>query len=604
MWKDSETELDLLDFDYLIEITKDIINNKDLSPCSIGIYGNWGSRKSSLMEMIEKDLSKNKDVLCLKFNGWLFEGYDDAKSSLMISIVNAIEENRTLEGKAKTLVSNLIKNINFFKVASKGVKYGLDYMLTGGLGMAADLTMQTVLSKTKEFGKEIKSEDIEQTISTLSDSRLLKENISDFQNDFKELLSLTKIENLVVFIDELDRCSHETILDTLEVMRLFLFAEGTSFVIGADERQIMYAIKRKFPDHHDQGIDIGKEYLEKLIQYPIKIPQLSGQEVEFYITSLQFQRILDDAEYEKLMSFIRSEKKANFLNYRISYETIDANLPKIAKKVKSVIALSKQISSVLAQQLRGNPRHCKRFLNSLSMRMKMSDYKSLDINERILAKIMILEYFKPELYREIGVLQSNENGLPTEVNLWENEKLEDLIKLQVWKSDDWVNNWFRTEPKLGQVNLQPYYHMTRESLDSSAQFGNTNFSNQVLKIIEDLSSGSDVKKNSAIEESKTRSPFERIEILKFLIKQIESSSEIDDFKFKTILEFSQEFNQLHSETLSYLKRIPSKQVGFSMIPRVEAFAKKINKATEIAEILKIWSKENIALSKFITPSKK
>lgn len=58
---------------------------------------------------------------------------------------------------------------------------------------------------------------------------------------------MSKVENVVVFIDELDRCQPDTILEVFEAMRLFLFVEGTSFIIGADERLIQYAIKSKYP---------------------------------------------------------------------------------------------------------------------------------------------------------------------------------------------------------------------------------------------------------------------------------------------------------------------------------------------------------------------
>lgn len=63
-------------------------------------------------------------------------------------------------------------------------------------------------------------------------------------------------------------------------------------MIGADERHIQYAVKRKFKDIQGIEYDIGKEYLEKLIQYPIKIPRLNAREVEFYIACLFLEKHL------------------------------------------------------------------------------------------------------------------------------------------------------------------------------------------------------------------------------------------------------------------------------------------------------------------------
>ena len=75
MWRDSETELDYLDFDYLIETVSNIIKNDDLLPSTIGVYGDWGSGKSSLINMSIASLKDNKDTECIYFNGWLFEDY-------------------------------------------------------------------------------------------------------------------------------------------------------------------------------------------------------------------------------------------------------------------------------------------------------------------------------------------------------------------------------------------------------------------------------------------------------------------------------------------------------------------------------------------------
>ena len=103
--------------------------------------------------------------------------------------------------------------------------------------------------------------------------------IKSFRKEFQKLLKKSKVENVVVFIDELDRCLPDTVLEVFEAMRLFLFVEGMSFVIGADERLIQYAIRSKYKEVPGNNLDIGKEYLEKVIQYPITIPQLNHAEV-------------------------------------------------------------------------------------------------------------------------------------------------------------------------------------------------------------------------------------------------------------------------------------------------------------------------------------
>ena len=109
MWKDSETKIDFLDFDYLTKTVVDIIKDNNLTPSSIGIFGDWGSGKSSLIELCIEELSQDKDILCLKFNGWLFEGYEDAKTALIGTILDRIDKEKTLTGKAKELLVRLYK---------------------------------------------------------------------------------------------------------------------------------------------------------------------------------------------------------------------------------------------------------------------------------------------------------------------------------------------------------------------------------------------------------------------------------------------------------------------------------------------------------------
>jgi predicted KAP-like P-loop ATPase len=101
MWSDNETHSDFIDFKHLIDASKTILDNDQLLPCSIGIYGDWGGGKSSLMNMIETTYENEKDILVIKFNGWLFEGYEDTKTVLLGRILDEVIKGRKLSEKAK-----------------------------------------------------------------------------------------------------------------------------------------------------------------------------------------------------------------------------------------------------------------------------------------------------------------------------------------------------------------------------------------------------------------------------------------------------------------------------------------------------------------------
>lgn len=98
MWPDHETTIDLLGIKHLKDAVLDIVKNDTLLPATIGIFGDWGSGKSSLIKMITKELESEENILILDFNGWLFESYDDAKSALMETIVDELIQ-KTPSGK-------------------------------------------------------------------------------------------------------------------------------------------------------------------------------------------------------------------------------------------------------------------------------------------------------------------------------------------------------------------------------------------------------------------------------------------------------------------------------------------------------------------------
>lgn len=599
MWKDSETNIDLLDFDYLIGVTKNIITNDELSPSSIGVYGDWGSGKSSLIEMTLKDLESEDDYLCLKFNGWLFEGYEDAKTALIGTILDEINKKKQPAGKAKEAIERLYSNIDFFKLASKGVKYGLDFLLTGGVGTVADITMQSIASKVKEKAEDVSSDDIKEVLTKTLKSDDIRKSLKSFNKDFSDLLKETKIKRLVVFIDELDRCNPDTILETFEAIRLFLFTQGTSFIIGADERQVMYAVRKKFPEIKGNRIDIGKEYLEKIIQYPVKIPQLGIKEVQFYIMCLLLKHELKEKS-TAVLELIHEKRKKEFLNFSMSYSLIEGKFTEIEDKLKEVIALSNQLSAVLSKGLNGNPRHCKRFLNSLSMRLTMAKVKEIELDKKVLSKLMLLEYFKDSVFKELGEMQTLEKGFPNEIKLLEMDEWDSIEKLKIWKDDDWVKDWIKIEPKLSEIDLQPYFYFSRESLQLRISSDNQQLSIEAEKTLKDLLSGSDSARRGAIKKSKQISAYEAIQIQKAIITEIEIASNISLELIKSLTNWGITKEELFSETIICLGAVPSSNIKLSFIPQIKEFGEKSGKVQEIKELFEKWNKENPKLETAIS----
>lgn len=65
----------------------------------------------------------------------------------------------------------------------------------------------------------------------------LRTNIQEFHLNFEQLIDETKIKKVLVCIDDLDRCSYDTVIGTLEAIKLFLFASGINLLRMSSQAQ-------------------------------------------------------------------------------------------------------------------------------------------------------------------------------------------------------------------------------------------------------------------------------------------------------------------------------------------------------------------------------
>src|ERR1700730_9475486 len=124
---DNETKVDLLNNEAIATTIVKLLRDRPDQPVTVGVHGDWGAGKSSVLEMIEAGFEGEGKVLCLKFNGWRFQGFEDAKIALIEGIVTGLVEKRPLLTKAGEAVKAVFRRIDWLKVAKKA----------GGLAFAA-----------------------------------------------------------------------------------------------------------------------------------------------------------------------------------------------------------------------------------------------------------------------------------------------------------------------------------------------------------------------------------------------------------------------------------------------------------------------------------
>ena len=590
MWKDSETELDFLNFNYLVEQVVEIAKDENLSPATIGIYGDWGSGKSSLMKMVKKvlDADADKKTLTVEFNGWLFEGYEDAKTALCGTILDEMKNNETLFAQGKEKIKELLKKVDWGKLLSKTAKFGVDYMLTGGIGAFTELTLAGIISSIKQKAGDISEAEIKTFIDSLKSEANRRAEIKNFRESFKDVFEKCKGERLVVFIDELDRCAPETVLDIFEAIRLFLYVPGTTFIIGADERLVSYAVKTKYQDIPGHEIDISKEYLEKLVQYPVKIPQLNEHEVLQYITCLLLQN--EDLDMGNLVS----ELSRKDIHDDLTIETVtNVTHKEPTEGIKDAFDLANQIYSPLAELMKGNPRHCKRFFNTLMMRISMAARRGVTLQKTILAKLMLAEYYKPSFFNVL-MMQESTNELK-QLELGNEEATYAILK--IWSKDEWVKKWAKGKPLLSDIkNLPEYFYFSRESRKLYSSMSEI-LSTEAKKILQDLLGSSESIRSKALESVSKLAQAEQVLISNAHFDELVKEETIDPDKFRGYLELVSA-QECQNEAISKIKALPVDRITPGLVGQMTAFVKKLDesKKSELKAYLLKNNKLTVAVS--------
>jgi formylglycine-generating enzyme required for sulfatase activity len=388
---DRPTLHDSLDFVSYCDTLVDILRNPATrTPLTVGLFGAWGSGKTSLMRMVKNEIDQTAITTCRTawFNAWKYDREDALWRAFVLRVLDALrpldtdgtpfakeelgETQKTLVEELDHLEESVYRSVEWEEVG----RWTLDWAkaLRGTAEGAAEIALSFVpgakplvdlLTKTSKsvtgkdheaiaeaFRREVKLRRLEQLRS-----------LEQFEREFQTLLDRHIVAHegrLIVFVDDLDRCLPEKAIQVLEAIKLFLDVPGCVFVLGLDEEAIIEAVHTRY-----EGKVKARQYLEKIIQLPFLLPPIEAARMRGFVDSL------------------------------VPY------LP------------DHRCSQVFAEGLFPNPRQVKRTINIFLLLWKLSQQKLPEAVRPVrLAKVVAIQHSSPSFYalaREVpGVLRDLE----------------------------------------------------------------------------------------------------------------------------------------------------------------------------------------------------
>ena len=267
-----EKAISICDF-LQLENNKELLEKNNL----IAIYGSWGIGKSCLMKTIQSNLPQNK-FETIWFNTWKYEKDDNLSYSLLKFITKD-------------------KSINKIKKDGKAI-LETGYSILKSMARGIDINLGIINIKPGEAIDEVQKLD-EERIKDIESSKCLWEKMDEFEEEYSKLTFNNK--KIVVFLDDLDRCESENIINLISSIKLLLSVnKNIIFIIGIDKEAVTLALQNKYNNDFNKA----DEYLEKI--FPINFSMNNNINVENFEDGIVKIMNINHEDSKKIVDFLNS----------------------------------------------------------------------------------------------------------------------------------------------------------------------------------------------------------------------------------------------------------------------------------------------------------
>ncbi|MGW1837134.1 P-loop NTPase fold protein [Streptomyces sp. NPDC002067] len=297
-----------------------LVASRPATPFTLAVDAGWGMGKSSLMRLVDAELTAQPEVHTVWYNAWTSTGAD-ALEGLIKSVLMRFDRRVLRRGLQRATEQRALW---------RAVR-AVTTVAAGPLGVAGLVDeLWKSLSVNSQARNEMRT--------------AIGELVGEWAQRPGELRRM-----LVVFIDDLDRCSEETVLAVCEAVKVYLDVPGLAFVVGCDRSAMG-------PNGLLRDLSpAGSAFMEKIFQTSFRIPAPDGRGVEEYIRwcarTAGVAPLLDDA-----------------------------------------------LVKLLAQRSARNPRRIKRLVNGFVLEATLNPVWR-DFGPDAVLRTLLLQYFYPDFYR-------------------------------------------------------------------------------------------------------------------------------------------------------------------------------------------------------------
>lgn len=485
LFDDNPAALDLLGFDAVVVPVLAALRQPDLDPITVGVHAPWGAGKSTLLGLLEA-AAKDEPWIVVRVNPWEFDDQLDVKGTLIAAVLETLEDRLGTDETIKKKLDSLFRRISWSRV---------------GLAVAKGaLTMQWDPEKLVDAFNPHEEEG--------------PRSLAQFRAEFGGLLSdLDEVHRVVVLVDDLDRCMPSAVIATLEAIKLFLSVRTMAFVIAADRDMVENAIAAEIGTSR-RGDYFARHYLEKIVQLPVSLPQLSPADTEAYI-GLLLARAANPEGFQALVDHCAERRRAARVPLLGELE----GLPEAPSE--GLLKLAAQLAAGLEPSKRGNPREIKRFLNSFAVRNQIASSRDLALPASVLAKLLLLEErFREDFKTLVGVDEPQRAGLIEHWETWATGARNDPPEGISPETLDWA----RSQPKLAGRDLNAYLTLAATLVAATTGSG---LSDELREAVRDLLGAEPLRSDEARTNLANRPAEDQRRVLAALFDEARRADEVE-----------------------------------------------------------------------------